>query len=75
MKGGECLKEKAFLILLLSLSVLVVFSAIVYGITSPKSSVENVNRVDGATSLKPCGDPIEGPGWPTILSLPLQPKQ
>jgi hypothetical protein len=75
MKGGERLKEKAFLILLLSLSVLVAFSTIVSGITWSKPSVENVNRVDAATSLKLCGDPIDGPGWPTTLFSTSQPKQ
>ena len=69
------MKEKAFVILLLSLSVLVIFPTIVSSITAPKPSVENANRPNAATSLKPCGDPIDGPGWPTTLFSPLQPKQ
>jgi len=75
MKGGDSLKEKAFLILLLSLTVLVIFPTIVYHITSSKPNVENADRLDAATSLKLCGDPIDGPGWPTTLYSPSQPKQ
>jgi hypothetical protein len=69
------LKEKAFLVLLLSLSILIVFPTIVSVITSSKPSVENTNRLDAAASLKLCGDPIDGPGWPPMPCSPSQPKQ
>lgn len=69
------MKEKALLILLLSLSALVIFPTIVSNIASSKPNIENVNQLDSETSLRLCGDPIEGPGWPTTLYSPSQPKQ
>jgi hypothetical protein len=69
MKGVVLLKEKVFLILLLCLSALVVFPTIVSAVTMPKPSVENANHVYAAIGLKPCGDPIDGPGWPGSCSV------
>jgi len=51
---------------LLCLSALVIFPIVACYASSPKVNIKNTNRFNTALHLKPCGDPIDTPGWPQM---------